>query len=206
MLELYVAPQLEEFQLWIIFEQDGAHPHWGSHVRRFLDAIFPNSWIGRDGPTPWPPRSPDITTLDFVSWGYVKGKVFSTPVPDITNFEGKNNRRFCYNNWRHVGEQVERNDHGLDVLRATKGAHVEVYWCVVKKNFLCYILENKNICLYSTYSNFLLINVCNQGKTLCSPCIYIFTHTVKPGYNDIGLYDSLPTASDTLWYQLITHC
>jgi len=24
-------------------------------------------------------------------------------------FEGENNRRFCYNNWRHVGEHVERN-------------------------------------------------------------------------------------------------
>ena len=63
MLELYVAPQLEEFQLWIIFQQDGAPPHWGSDVRRFLDATFPNRWIGRDGPTPWPPRSPDITPL-----------------------------------------------------------------------------------------------------------------------------------------------
>jgi len=34
MLELYVAPQLEEFQPWIFFEQDGAPPHWGSYVRR----------------------------------------------------------------------------------------------------------------------------------------------------------------------------
>ena len=31
----------EEFQLWIIFQQDGAPPHWGSDVRRFLDAEFP---------------------------------------------------------------------------------------------------------------------------------------------------------------------
>jgi hypothetical protein len=52
MLELYVAPHLEEFQPWIIFQQDGAPPHWGSDARRFLD-----------GPTPWPPRSPDITPL-----------------------------------------------------------------------------------------------------------------------------------------------
>ena len=36
MLELYVAPQLEEFQPWIVFQEDGAPPHWGSHVRRFL--------------------------------------------------------------------------------------------------------------------------------------------------------------------------
>ena len=29
----------------------------------FLDAKFPNRWTGRDGPKPWPPRSPDITPL-----------------------------------------------------------------------------------------------------------------------------------------------
>jgi hypothetical protein len=44
MLELYS----EEFQPWIIFQQDGAPPHWGSHVRRFLDATFSiileNTW------------------------------------------------------------------------------------------------------------------------------------------------------------------
>ena len=34
---------------------------------------------------PWPPRSPDITLLDFFLCRYVKDKVFSTPVPDITN-------------------------------------------------------------------------------------------------------------------------
>jgi len=109
LLELYVAPQFEEFQLWIIFQQHGAPPQWGSDVRRFLDATFPNRWIGRDGLTPWPPRPPDITRLDFFLWGYVKNKMFSTSVPDITNLKAKNNRRFCYNDWRHVGEHVERN-------------------------------------------------------------------------------------------------
>jgi hypothetical protein len=33
MLEVNVAPQLEQLQPWIIFEQDGAPPHWGPHVR-----------------------------------------------------------------------------------------------------------------------------------------------------------------------------
>ena len=75
----------------------------------FLDVTFPNRWTGRDGPTPWPPRSPDITPLQFLLWRYVKDKVFSTPVPDITILKGKNNRHFVYNNWRHVGEHVERN-------------------------------------------------------------------------------------------------
>lgn len=66
-LQQFIAPQLEEYQPWIIFQQDGAHPlpYWGLLVRDFLDETFPDRWIGRDGPTPWPPRSPDITPLDF---------------------------------------------------------------------------------------------------------------------------------------------
>jgi hypothetical protein len=45
-----------------------------------LDRTFPGRWIGRDGPMPWPPRSPDIKPLDFFLWGYVKSIVFGTPV------------------------------------------------------------------------------------------------------------------------------
>ena len=42
-----------------------------------------------------------------------------------------------------------------------------MYWCVVKILLELYLKK----CFYSTYSSFLVINVCNQGKTLCSPCI-----------------------------------
>ena len=132
--ELYVAPQLEEFQPWIIFQQDGAPPHWGSYVRRFLDATFPNRWIGRDGPTPWPPRSPDITPLDFLLWGFVKDKVFSTPIPDTTNLNARITDAFAAitkdmlgntltkdmlgNTWREI-------DYQLDFLRSTFVFHVQ---------------------------------------------------------------------------------
>ena len=93
----------------------------------FLDATFPNRRIGRDGPTPWLPRSPDITLLDFFLWGHVKDKVFSTPFPDITNLKARITDAFgtitehmLENTWRET-------DCRLDVLLATKGAHVEVY-------------------------------------------------------------------------------
>jgi hypothetical protein len=36
--------------------------------------------------------------------------------------------------------------------------------------------------------------------------IYYMSHTVETGYNDIGLYDTSPIASDILWYQLIPLC
>jgi len=97
MLQLHVAPQLEEFQPWIIFQQAGAPPHWGSHIRGFLDATFPNRWIGRDGPTPWPPRSPDITPLNSFYGGMLRQSIFDTS-SIYYKLEGKNNRCFCYNN------------------------------------------------------------------------------------------------------------
>jgi hypothetical protein len=40
----------------------------------------PGCWVGHDGPIPWPPRSPDITPLDFFLWGYVKDMVYKIPV------------------------------------------------------------------------------------------------------------------------------
>ena len=67
-----VAPQLDDLQPIIIFQQDSAPPHWGLQVRGFLNQTFPDLGIGRDGSIPWSPRSPDITPLDFFLWGYVK--------------------------------------------------------------------------------------------------------------------------------------
>ena len=64
--------------------------------------------------------------LDFFLWGDVKHKVFSTPVPDITNLKARITDAFATitedmleNTWREI-------DNGLDVLRATKAAYVEV--------------------------------------------------------------------------------
>ena len=59
--------------------------------------------------------------------GYVKDKVFSTPVPDITNLKARITDAFATitedmseNTWREI-------DYRLDVLRETKEAHVKVY-------------------------------------------------------------------------------
>ena len=65
--------------------------------------------------------------LDFFLWGYVKDKVFSTPVPDIKNLKARVTDAFATvtedmleNTWREI-------DYRLDILHATVGAHVKVY-------------------------------------------------------------------------------
>ena len=82
-----MAPQLIDSQPPIIFQHDGAPPHWGLRVRQFLSETFSDRWIGRDGPISWPPRLPDITPLDFFLWGYVKDIVYRTNVQDITDLK-----------------------------------------------------------------------------------------------------------------------
>ena len=36
---------------------------------------FPERWIGHGGHVQWPPRSPDLTPLDFCLWGWMKSEV-----------------------------------------------------------------------------------------------------------------------------------
>jgi len=78
MLKNYIMPQLEEqptFQT-MIWQQDGAPPHYGQAVRDYLDDTF-SEWIGRRGTVEWPPRSPDLTPCDFSLWGVIKDHVYA---------------------------------------------------------------------------------------------------------------------------------
>lgn len=66
----------------IWFQLDGAPPHFARNVRNYLHQIFPNRWIGRgrDAPVQWPPRSPDLTPLDYSVWGCMKDFVYMVPI------------------------------------------------------------------------------------------------------------------------------
>jgi len=68
MIEQYVVPQLQQDGILdtIIYQQDGAPPHWAIIVRKQLNHIFNDRWCGHDGPIPWPPNIPDLTPPDFL--------------------------------------------------------------------------------------------------------------------------------------------
>ena len=65
--------------------------------------------------------------IDFILWGYVKDKVFSTPVPDITNLKARITDVFATTTEDMLENTWRETDYRLDDLCATKGAHVEVY-------------------------------------------------------------------------------
>lgn len=65
------------------FQQDGAPPHNIRTVSELLNTNFGNNWIGSNGPVRWPPRSPDLTPLDFFFWGHIKDKLYKKTSTDI---------------------------------------------------------------------------------------------------------------------------
>lgn len=64
----------------VVYQQDGAPAHFTLAVRQWLNERYPGRWIGRGGPIAWPPRSPDLTPLDFYVWGYLKAEVYQVPI------------------------------------------------------------------------------------------------------------------------------
>ena len=60
------------------FQQDGAPAHTSNKAKNYLDKKKPGKWIGKRGPIPWPPRSPDLTPPDFFLWGFLKDRVYAS--------------------------------------------------------------------------------------------------------------------------------
>lgn len=83
MLNTCVIPRLNETGYPSFFQQDGAPPHFAISTRNWLDAHFPERWIGRAGPINWPARSPDLTMLDFSIWGHLKHEIYKNKINGI---------------------------------------------------------------------------------------------------------------------------
>lgn len=75
------VPLFNRLNLW--FMHDGAPAHFSIVVRNFLNQEYNERWIGRGGPTAWPPRSPDLTPLDFYVWGHLKQLVYARSVNNL---------------------------------------------------------------------------------------------------------------------------
>lgn len=129
MLQMFLEPQLQQDGILcsVIYQQDGAPPHYANIVRDYLNETFPNRWIGRAAGRMWAARSPDLTPLDFFAWGFIKSQVYATRVPDLNELK-RRIREACL---LITPQMLQR------VFRATKrrweqcvdneGGHVEQY-------------------------------------------------------------------------------
>ncbi|CAG4965031.1 unnamed protein product [Colias eurytheme] len=90
MIREYFIPKLREHpsnssHTW--FQQDGATPHTARTTMSLLREEFPGKLISRFGDISWPPRSPDLTPLDFFLWGYLKGKVYESNPTNLSDLK-----------------------------------------------------------------------------------------------------------------------
>ncbi|XP_070521818.1 uncharacterized protein [Cardiocondyla obscurior] len=78
-LENDLPPLLENLplnvRLRLIYQQDGAPPHFSRNAQQVLNNRFAGRWMGRGGPITWPARSPDLNVLDYFVWGHIKAQV-----------------------------------------------------------------------------------------------------------------------------------
>jgi len=96
-------------------------------VTTFLDETFLGRWVGKEGPTAWPPRSPDLTPLNFFAWGFIKDVVYKRKVRDLADLRQRIieaveliTPHMLINTWQEF-------EYRLDICRATTDAHIEVY-------------------------------------------------------------------------------
>ena len=68
--------------MWTMFVSSGKTI--GLLREKFLGRV-----ISRNDDYNWPPRSCDLTPLDFFLWGYVKDKVFADAPQSIQEFKEK---------------------------------------------------------------------------------------------------------------------
>jgi len=79
MLQTHVRPGLARMRKLstTVFMQDGAPAHFSIAVRGYLEEIFgADRIISRGCAIPWPPRSPDLSPLDYWFWGTLKARIF----------------------------------------------------------------------------------------------------------------------------------
>ncbi|MFR7076297.1 DUF4817 domain-containing protein [Streptococcus pneumoniae] len=78
MITNFFWPKLDDMDtddMW--FQQDGATCHTAHATMDILHERFPDMVISRGGDINWPPRSCDLTPLDFFLWGYLKSLVYA---------------------------------------------------------------------------------------------------------------------------------
>lgn len=64
------------------FQQDGATAHTARASMNLLRENFPQKLISRFGDIPWPPRSPDLTPMDFF-YGATSKRGFIMTIPNL---------------------------------------------------------------------------------------------------------------------------
>ncbi|GFV01386.1 uncharacterized protein TNCV_1592461 [Trichonephila clavipes] len=88
MITNFFIPELNNHdvqELW--FQQDGATCHTARATIDLLKDTFGDRLISRFRPVNWPPRSCDLTQIDYFLWGYVKSLFYADKSHTLDHLE-----------------------------------------------------------------------------------------------------------------------
>ena len=109
----------------IYYQQDGAPAHKTRRCLALLQQRYPGRVISIGGNIAWPPRSPDLTPLDFFLWGHIKSIVYTTPPTTVEDMQER-----IINALQTITPEILQNvrrsfSKRIRLLIDTEGRHVE---------------------------------------------------------------------------------
>ncbi|GFS56273.1 hypothetical protein TNCV_2769421 [Trichonephila clavipes] len=123
MITNFFIPELNNHdlqELW--FQQDGATCHTARATIDLLKDTFGGRLISRFGPVNWPPRSCDLTPLDYFLWGYVKSLVYADKPQTLDHLEDNIRRVIADIRPQMLEKVIENWTSRLDYIRASRGS------------------------------------------------------------------------------------
>ncbi|GFW73261.1 putative transposable element [Trichonephila clavipes] len=125
MITSFFIPELnnhDDQELW--FQQDGTTCHTARATIDVLKDRFGDRLISRFGPVNWPPRSCDLTLLDYFLWVYVKLLVYADKPQTFDHLEDNILRVIADIRPRMLEKVIEHWTSRLDYIRVSRGSHM----------------------------------------------------------------------------------
>ncbi|GFU87850.1 putative transposable element [Trichonephila clavipes] len=125
MITNFFIPELNNHYVQELrFQQDSATCHTARATIDLLKDTFGDRLISRFGPVNWPPRSCDLTPLDYFLWGYVKSLVYADKSQTLDHLEDNICRVIADIRPQMLEKVIENWTSRLDYIRASRGGHM----------------------------------------------------------------------------------
>ncbi|GFW65053.1 hypothetical protein TNCV_393191 [Trichonephila clavipes] len=96
--------------------------HSSCHNQCIERHVFGDRLILHFGPVNWPPRSCDLTPLDYFLWGYVKSLVYADKPQTLDHLEDNIRRVIADIRPQMLEKVIENWTSRLDYIRARRGS------------------------------------------------------------------------------------
>ncbi|GFU57275.1 uncharacterized protein TNCV_3634651 [Trichonephila clavipes] len=123
MITNFFIPELNNHDVQeLCFQQDGATCHTARAIIDLLKDTFGDRLISRFGPVNWPPKSCDLTPLDYFLWGYAKSLVYADKPQTLDHLEDNIRRVIADIRPQMLEKVIENWTSRLDYIRASHGS------------------------------------------------------------------------------------